>query len=63
MEVLEEMMKKHKINIDSTSSSSRRAISALVSPSIQLLLLLLMSGLLILEHLIIWPKIKTYFLL
>jgi hypothetical protein len=33
----------------------------LVSPSIQLLLLLLMSGLLILEHLIIWLRIETYF--
>jgi hypothetical protein len=33
----------------------------LVSPSMQLLLLLLMSGLLILEHLIIWLRIKPYF--
>jgi hypothetical protein len=33
----------------------------LVSPSIQLLLLLMMSRLLILEHLIIWPRIETYF--
>jgi hypothetical protein len=31
----------------------------LVSPSIQLLLLLLMSGLLILEHLIIWLRTKN----
>jgi hypothetical protein len=35
----------------------------LVSPSIQLLLLFLMSGLLIVENLIIWIRIKTYFLL
>jgi hypothetical protein len=34
----------------------------IVSPSMQLLLLL-MSGLLILEHLIIWLKIKPYFIL
>jgi hypothetical protein len=33
----------------------------LVSPSMQLLLLLLMSGLLILEHLIIWLRINPYF--
>jgi hypothetical protein len=65
MATLEATMKKHNINIDSTSSSSSHghALFALVSPSMQLLLLLLMSGLLILEHLIIWLRIKPYFLL
>jgi hypothetical protein len=32
-----------------------------ISPSIHLLLILLMSDLLIMEHLIIWLRIKTYF--
>jgi hypothetical protein len=65
MAALEAAMKKHNINIDSTSSSHRHALFALVSPSIQILqlLLLLMSGLLIQEHLIIWLRIKPYLLL
>jgi hypothetical protein len=33
----------------------------LFSPSMQLILLLLMSGLLIMEHIIIWLKIKPFF--
>jgi hypothetical protein len=64
MVALEATMKKHNISIDSTSSSSRDMhFLLLVSPSIQILLQLqlLMSGLLILEHIIIWLRIKPYF--
>ena len=65
MVALEATMKKHNINIDSTSSFTDMNFLLLVSPSIQILLLLilLMSGLLIQEHLIIWLRIKPYFLL
>jgi hypothetical protein len=44
MATLEEVMKNHNINIDSTTSSSSSHGYALFSPSMQLLLLLLMSG-------------------
>jgi hypothetical protein len=62
---LEAAMKKHNINIDSTSSSSSHghALSAsgfsfnTNSTSTSTL----MSGLLILEHLIIWLRIEPYF--
>jgi hypothetical protein len=55
MEALEVAMKKNNINLDSSSNSSSHAHALSTSgfPSMQHLLLL-MSGLLILEHLIIW---------
>jgi hypothetical protein len=66
MEALEATMKKQKINMNSSSyntSSHGHVISASGSPSMQILVLLLMIGLLILEHLIIWINIKPSFLL
>jgi hypothetical protein len=63
MEVLEAGMKKHNINIDSTSSSSSshgHAIYAYGFSSMQILLIISMSGLLIMEHIIIWIRIKPY---
>jgi hypothetical protein len=61
MEALEAVMKKHNISIDSTSSSSSHGHALSTFGLLQLLLL--MSGLLIMEHLIIWLRTKTYFLL
>jgi hypothetical protein len=66
MAALEAAMKKHNISIDPSSSSYSLMdmhFLLLVSPSIHLLLLLLISGLLIMEHLIIWLRIEIYFLL
>jgi hypothetical protein len=68
MAALEETMKKKNISMDSTSSSSSHGhvfsasgfsfnTTSTSSSS------LLVSGLLILEHLIIWLRIKTYFLI
>jgi hypothetical protein len=63
MEALEVEMKKHNINLDfsSNSSSHGHAIPSLVSPSMQHLLLRLMSGLLIMEHCIMWLRINLFF--
>jgi hypothetical protein len=64
MAVLEAVMKKHNISIDSLLLLTDMHFLLLDSPSIQiLLLLLLMSGLLIQEHLIILLRINPYFLL
>jgi hypothetical protein len=65
MEALEEMMNNHNINIDSSSSKSSshgNALSPSGFSSMQLILLLLISALLILEHIIIWLRIKPYFI-
>jgi hypothetical protein len=64
MESLEVEMKKHNISTDSSSSKSSSHVHflLLVSPSMQLLILL-MSGLLIMEHLIICIWIKLFFML
>jgi hypothetical protein len=59
MAVLEAAMKKHNISIDSSSYSHG---NALFSSGFSLLLLL-MSGLLIMEYLIIWLRRNPYFLL
>jgi hypothetical protein len=66
MEALEVTMKKHNISINYsflTLVLMDMHFLLLVSTSMQLLLLLLMSNLLILENLIIWLRIKPYFLL
>jgi hypothetical protein len=68
MATLEATMKKHNISIDSTSSSSSssshgHALSTSGFSFNTTSTSSLMSGLLILEHLIIWLRIKTYFLL
>jgi hypothetical protein len=65
MEALEATMNKQNIDLDSSSSNSSyhgHALSAYVfSFNATTLLLLLVSGLLILEHLIIWLRIKPFF--
>jgi hypothetical protein len=65
MESLEVVMKNDNINLDplySNSSSHRMNFFLLFFPLMQHLLLLLISGLLSLKHLIIWLRIKLYFL-
>jgi hypothetical protein len=63
MAALEAAMKKHNISIDSTSSSSHGHALSASSFSFNTTSTSLMSGLLILEHLIIWLRIKTYIFL
>jgi hypothetical protein len=65
MEALEAKMKKHNINLGpfSNSYSHEHALFASSFPSMQNLLLLLMFGLLILKHLIIWLMITPHFFL
>ena len=63
MATLEAAMKKHHIILDSSSESTSQghALWLLVILMLHLLLLLQMNGSLILEHLIIWLRIKPYF--
>ena len=56
-------MKKHNINLDSSSeyTSQGHALCALVTLILHLLLLLQMNGSLILEHIIIWLRTNPSF--
>ena len=65
MAALEAAMKKHHIILYSSLESPLMDMHFVLLVILMLhhLLLLQMNGSLILEHLIIWPRIKTYFLL
>jgi hypothetical protein len=65
MEALEVTMNKHNINIDSSSSNPSLMNMHFLLPVFPLmkhLIFLLMSVLLILEHIIIWLRIKPFFI-
>jgi hypothetical protein len=58
-------MNKHNINIESTSSNSSLMDMHFLLPVFPLMkhiIFLLMSAILILEHIIIWLRIKPFFL-
>ena len=59
---LEEAMNKHHISLDSSSESTSHG-HAFCAYGYSYTLLLQINGSLILEHLIIWLRIKPYFLL